>query len=280
MELDLVSMVVGAVASRSAGDVTGLATAPVRALSESWRDKISRRLDRHTSEVDEITEGRGSRAPDRLQVKAAVEAALTDDDLTHRYLAGVVAGASDEDVGVPIVSRLGRLSSRDIRLHFVCYRELHRLMAGPAAPIANINSDDSVAGNFEMFLPFQEIQQAMDLGDPPEGHLDLLESLRVLMDERLLAPLGGHGMRYGPPLEGARVGSANELTQYVNREIPDAGLVIRPTTGGMALLASAAGRGGRHPADFRALTEGDFPNPPSPPPGCPSAVLVTSLPRT
>ncbi len=55
-----------------------------------------------------------------------MEAAFTDDELSADYLGGVLAASGpDDDSGVPIIAQIGRLSSLQLRMHYVMYRELH-----------------------------------------------------------------------------------------------------------------------------------------------------------
>ena len=172
MELDLLSMVAGAVASKAGGDVTGAATAPVHAVGEHWKQQVLARLQRHHEKIDQRRTG-PVEAPDSIRVKAGVEAALRDDDITHEYLAGVVAGASD-DSPTSIVSMIGRLSSLDLRLHCLLYGMLHRLVSDSGALVDDIRVDYLVGRELETYFDLDLLSRALEIGDGPDASRRLL----------------------------------------------------------------------------------------------------------
>lgn len=279
MELDLVSMAAGAVIARAGGDVTGVVTAPARAVADLFKARVMERLQRHTEEVDRLADGEVE-APDGIRVKAAVEAALADDPLTHRYLAGVVAGSTD-DSGTATISMIGRLAARDLRLHYVLYRELHRLLRAPDAPfLTNIHEGRGVGTNLEMFLELNGLRRSMELPEGPRGVRELLAALRALAGEDLISPYGGHGMSFTGPTAGFTVGSVRQVSQFLGgrREAPADGAVIRPSVTGMSLMAWAFCPGASgDPTSYRALDS--IPAPVEGDPADVSAALVVNLPR-
>lgn len=256
MELDLLSMVAGAVAAKTGGDVTGAATAPVRAVGEHWKQQVLARLQRHQEKIDKRGAG-PVEAPDSVRVKAGVEAALRDDDLAHEYLAGVVAGASD-DSPTSIVSMIGRLSSLDLRLHCLLYGTVHRLVSESGAFVEDIRDDYAVGQQLETYFDLDLLTQSLGIGDGPDASRRLLAALRALASENLIAPYGARQWVWGnpAPAPGFVVGSAAQLEGWLSREriFPGAGVVVRPSVTGMSLMAWVFSKDGTgDPASYIGL---------------------------
>jgi hypothetical protein len=274
-DIELVSTVV--VLSLTGG--VRLALAPVDALAEHWKDRIKARLDRTARSAREKADDRPLEAPERIMFKVLTEAAFSDDEIVAEYLGGVLAASGPDDSGASIVGQIGRLSSRELRLHFSIYRELHRLLHLPNAPfLQDINSNWHAGRTLELFVDLDELRGAVGLPLTPDGVVGLQTALRSLAREQLVAPYGGHGMTFGPAQEGFMVGSAHDLEAYLgNQSVPSAGVIVRPTVAGMTMMAWGVGARDPSPATFQALPT--IPSSDPPVPTCRSAVLVETLRR-
>jgi hypothetical protein len=66
---------------------------------------------------------------ERIAFRVLTEAAFTDDDVVSEYMAGVIAGTDTaEDDGAPVLAQIGRLSALSLRLHYITYREVWRMV--------------------------------------------------------------------------------------------------------------------------------------------------------
>ena len=274
-DIELVSTVV--VLYLTGGAKLGLA--PVEALAEHWKDRIKARLDRTGRIAEEKARGRPLEAPERVMFKVLTEAAFSDDEIVSDYLGGVLAASGPDDSAASVVGQIGRLSSRELRLHYVIYRELYRLLKLPTAPfLRDINNDWHTGRTLEMFVDLNELRTAVALPLTPDGVVGLQTALRSLGREQLVAAYGGHGMTFGPSPEGFLVGSAHELEAFVvNRTLPSDGVIVRPTVTGMTMMAWGIGARPPSPAAFRGLP--DIPSLTPAIPTCLSAALVETLPR-
>lgn len=118
-------MLVGAVLSQSVGVTAKIATTPIEARRKLWQEKIERRLGRTRTAAEAAAGGRALQVSDRVAYRALTEAAVTDDELVADYLGGVIAASGpDDDRGTPVVSLISRLSSEQLRLHYLLYRGL------------------------------------------------------------------------------------------------------------------------------------------------------------
>lgn len=256
-----------------------IALAPFEAVGEYWKDRIKARIERTWRKAESKAAGATIEAPDRVRFKVFTEAAFADDEIISEYLGGVLAASGSDDSAASIIGQISRLSARDLRLHYVLYRELRRLLNAPDAPtIRDINNDHQIGYSLELFFPLVELSEALELPSGPEGVVALQTSLRSLAREQLVAPFGGHGMTFGPSPEGFLVGSVHELEAFLSEKtVPDVGAVVRPSVTGMTMMAWGVGARDPNPATYRGLISVVDVSPPIPP--CPGAVLVMNLPR-
>ena len=112
-----------------------LTLAPVNAVADEATERIRSRLRNVRHKAAAKSGGAVVRPPDRVAFKALTEAAITDDEVAADYLGGVLAASGPEnDEATPIIALIGRLSSYQLRFHYIVYRELHRLWPlGPGA---------------------------------------------------------------------------------------------------------------------------------------------------
>jgi hypothetical protein len=59
---------------------------------------------------------------ERVAYRVLTDAAFSDDLVVAEYLAGVIAGSTESDEGIPVLAEISRLSALQLRLHYVMYR--------------------------------------------------------------------------------------------------------------------------------------------------------------
>lgn len=154
---------------------------PSEARRELWKETLKERFGRVEKAASAKTGGEPLTINDRVAFKALTEATITDDEVTADYLGGVLAASEpDDDPGAAVVARIGRLSSHQLRLHYVIYRELRRLWP-PAAPL-NLHMDTQ-AKQGGLRLPLEDLLSALGT----IGIRDLSANITVLVQEGLLA---------------------------------------------------------------------------------------------
>lgn len=109
-------------------NVAKIGLAPAEGVAEVIRARVRARLERVLDTAAAKSEGRPLDAEDRVKFKVLSEAAFADDELLADYLGGVLAASGPEDdSGAAVVAQIGRMSARQLRLHYVIYREVRRL---------------------------------------------------------------------------------------------------------------------------------------------------------
>lgn len=114
--MDPLTLAAGAVIATFGGEVVKTLAVPVEAWRQHHTSRIVARLDRVRAAAEHAAGARLLQPSDRTAFKALAEAAVTEDDLMANYLGGVIAASEpDDDSGVPVVARLGRMSALQLR---------------------------------------------------------------------------------------------------------------------------------------------------------------------
>jgi hypothetical protein len=226
----------------------------VRATPWILVNRVEARLRRFVPIVRARLGDRPYEASDRVTVRALEEAALTDDHLVASYLAGVLAASGPEDdTGAAVIAQIGRLSSLQLRLHFVLYRAVWYLAAADATSMTELGDPDQLRSDYALFVPDHEVFAALDLAYGYSATVRVSSMMRVLDREGLIADeLGGHNWRVTP---GYVIGSTAELEKIMRSKssIPGPGLVAAPTPAGSELFLWGCGAGDQDPAALRDL---------------------------
>jgi hypothetical protein len=172
-----IDVLVAAAAGALGGGVVKPLLAPVDALAEHWRDRVRERL----AHVAEAAARKSDHDPllvdERTAFRVFLDAAAVDDQIVLEYLAGVVAGTAEAgDEGLPVLAQINRLSSFQLRLHYVAYRALWTLQSLnltiflPGDALAAIFNE-----SFERLVPLLEsagywLQREGLLPDRPEAY--------------------------------------------------------------------------------------------------------------
>ena len=186
-------MAAGAVIAAMGGEVTKTALVPVTAWREHQTERIKKRLDRTVQAIEHAAAGSDYQPSDRVAFKALAEAAVSDDEIVADYLGGVIAASgAEDDSGVPVVARIGRMSAVQLRIHYVIYRAVQELLAGSGINL-HIAQDCPTIGISRSDL-------AVVLGDPLIGNR-LAGDMYGLLAEGLIATGGKYGPLKGEPEE-------------------------------------------------------------------------------
>lgn len=116
------------------------------------------------------------------------EAYFASDDIVTDYLSGVLASSrakvSRDDRGATYVQLVARLSSYQIRAHYIYYSAIRGLYGGSALDL--LRSEDRY--KMECFVPMTSYRRSMDFG-PDEDDLSILaHTLTGLRKEFLVSP--------------------------------------------------------------------------------------------
>lgn len=231
-----IEVVVAAVTGALTGGLVKPFLAPVEALSDHWRDRIRGRLE---TVADSARRKRGTTAlsvNERVGYRVLSEAAFTDDAIVLEYLAGVVAGSSlDDDDGAPVLAQISRLSSFQLRLHYVIYREFWRLaMANGSVDLAH----DTWRSLYPIYLPATRLEAVFDQDfDSLGARLD--STGRWLRREGLVRD--GSIDDFRVLAFGERLVVTRERRPATVYQPPDAGLIVTGSAYGLELLAWACG---------------------------------------
>lgn len=304
LELEPVMAVAGAVGATTSLTALGKAlveyfTAPLAGRTDARREHArGRELERLSAPVGSVEQVRlgalrelvdvklGDQAlvvVERVLVKAAIEAMLTGDPVVCSYLGGVLAGVDDpnDDAATAVLAQIGRLSSLELRMHFVCYRAFWRLerAGGQLGPSGDLR-DERVLGRVPLFLAARELCPALGVSGGQATAARIMSAGRGLAREELFGheqpDVGVVIKPQGGPRPPWRYDSATTLAMFYGQVFPDAGLVFQPTPAGIELFLWGCGARDHDPVAIRRLEtlQGDDVDVPA----C-SAVRLDRLPR-
>jgi len=187
-------------------------------------------------------------------VRAAEEAALTDDEVVRSYLGGILAGGDGSDNGVSFVAQISRLGSAQLRLHYVIYRQLWHIESASATP-TDLRSHGDLRRNSELFLPRGDLDVALLLKQSSDGARSLLSTLDVLAREDLIAAHQGDGgaINLDRDNRAYAVEADWRLRDIRQREFPSSGVICSPTPAGIELFLRGCGSGDHDPTLIRQL---------------------------
>jgi hypothetical protein len=198
----------------------------------------------------------GNRTPgwdERTVIKALSEVATTDDVVVCDYLAGVIASSDGTDSGVSAVAQIGRLTSLQLRLHYVIYRQVWR-SESESASLSDLRSHQAVAADLDLFLALDPLLAALDIGGGDAGVRHVLSALHVLAREDLIR---GHSDAGPSDLRkfavAYEIGEPGRLSELRSREFPCRGLICRPTPVGIELFLRGCGSEHYDPTYIREL---------------------------
>lgn len=175
----------------------------------------------------------------RAAVKIIDEAAFAETDVVVDYLGGVMASsrldAGDGDQGVSWSALIGRLSSNQLRLHYLLYSGLREIAQREDLML------DTRMHEVYLFAPFSSLFEAapeLESADPSDV---FGEAFLGLKRELLL----GDQFGWGNP----------DYLAPVSPDVPESGVIFTPTFEGVRLFMWGHGRGGADEVAFSSDAE-------------------------
>jgi len=174
------------------------------------------------------------------------EGAWCEEELQVEYFGGVLAssrsGVSRDDRGAYFVALISRLSTYQLRTHYLIYQSIKKSFDGQPMNIG----DSKDRTEMELFIPFSTYVSAMDFTQEEiKNFLNIMtHSVWGLNKEDLIDQF-----QYGP-------------LDYIQKRYKDAkkpGIILQPTNLGVELFMWAYGQGQRQNNDF-FLTDIKFNN--------------------
>ena len=186
--------------------------------------------------------------PPRVLKGILDEGSFIEDELGAEYLGGVLASSRSEvsrdDRGASLVALVGRLSTYQLRTHYICYSQCQRALAGMAFPIGQQSHRRSQA---KYFLALNDYANGMDFSgaEIPEIAAIATHAIIGLVREELID-------------DDYQLGQHADLRRLNPRyDFPsNGGLTFAPSMLGIELYCAAHGIKGNYAARFLGSAEG------------------------
>lgn len=156
------------------------------------------------------------------------EGYFSEDQLSAQYFGGVLAssrtGIQRDDRGTSFIQLTGRLSTYQIRTHFVFYTLLKRMCNGRPENLGLSNERQK----FKIWIPFPLYNTAMDFQSDEDPNVLLHHTMNGLHREELI--------------DGTwNMGSIEHLKKSENLKVDSGGIIFRPSAVGLELYLWAHG---------------------------------------
>lgn len=174
------------------------------------------------------------------------EGAWCEEELQVEYFGGVLAssrsGVSRDDRGAYFVALISRLSTYQLRTHYLIYHSIKKSFDGQPMNIG----DGKDRGKMELFIPFSTYINAMDITQEEINNLDNIMTHSVW------------GLNKEDLIDQFQYGSVDYI-QNRYKDAKESGIILQPTNLGVELFMWAYGQGQRKINDF-FLTDIKFNN--------------------
>jgi hypothetical protein len=210
---------------------------------QQWTERRVENLRRVFEKADrklgpEALESDGS-VPPRVLKGILDEGGYRDDELGAEYLGGVLASSrtavARDDRGASLVALVGRLSTYQLRAHYIMYSQAQRALVGTELNLGQ----QQVRRSRALFLPFNGFPRAMDL------NTDEFADFSALLSHTL------HGLIREELMEDEfKYGSADHLRGGGVQDFGVGGVIYRVSPLGMELYCAAHGIRGNPLTNF------------------------------
>jgi hypothetical protein len=168
--------------------------------------------------------------PPRVLKEVLAEGPFCEDELWAEYFGGVLASSrsdtSRDDRGARFAALVGRLSTYQVRAHFLFYRLIKTLFDGSEETVNTSEGREAL----RLFVPFQAFATGMEMTEAEEFDVVLGHSIAGLLSESLI----GGAYQYGP---------VEHLRKNGFPDAPEPGIVVQPSSIGAELFLWAHGLG-------------------------------------
>lgn len=183
--------------------------------------------------------------PVRLAMRVFNESAYAESELEVEYLGGVLASSRTpggrDDRGVSFSAVVSRMSTYQLRVHYVIYTTMRKLYFGHDINFGWVEA----VRPYTIFIPSDEVHDALQPEDDEDWQSLSSHALYGLNRERLI----GSDWFTGP---------ADEVRIRSTMEDPPSGLLVGPTPLGVELYMWAHGKGQLPIRAFTSLTDEDM----------------------
>lgn len=197
---------------------------------------LRRYTERRLHNVGRIVENAESKSADhgtpgsvpmRVAMRILEEGSYSDDTLVLEYLGGVLASSRTkvgrDDRGNTYTSLVSRMSTYDLRTHYIFYSEIRRVLLGKDVALFDVNDRD-----LYVFIPMRTYIPAMDFSSD--------ENPRVIQTSTL------HNLKREGLIDFEVSGKVDSLQRYYPLA-DEPGAVVRATATGIELYLWAQGQG-------------------------------------
>ncbi|MCH6229341.1 hypothetical protein MK786_01125 [Microbacterium sp. CFH 31415] len=220
-------------AKETGGLITRLFGPSADVIGNNWAERLrERNLDKLLRKTEKRAAGKADPgiANPRVASQVFEAAEYADAEVVSEYLSGVLASSrtpdGSSDRGVSWVALIRRLSSDELRLHYVIYASARQILLEQGF------EQTGSAHNIEVVLPLRDLAASTQM-----THRRIGESVEVLMREGLL----GDAYRLGPRDFAFENELKRDNVEVVYPEVP--ALRVRVTVHGFALFAWGNGEG-------------------------------------
>jgi hypothetical protein len=184
--MDIDPLHVGALLERALGPTADYAGEQLRLLAEAGVENLKRVVLKAIRKLGDDANVDGQ-VPPRVLKGILEEAPYFEDELSAEYLGGVLASAKSlvprDDRGASFVSLVGRLSTYQLRTHYIFYEVAHRLIAGQDFAIEDASARFGLA---QIYIPRAVYDSAMEFATEEDPEAILTHSIAGLIREGLI----------------------------------------------------------------------------------------------
>lgn len=177
------------------------------------------------------------RVPPKVLKGVLEDGAWCEEDLQIEYFGGVLASSrssiSRDDRGAYFVSLISRLSTYQLRTHYLIYQSFKTQFNGLKMNVAHSDGRDKM----KILIPYLTYYQALDFSE------EEMQNSPYLLEHSIV------GLYTEKLIDNYVYGSSNDLKDNFDVEVED-GIVIKPSMLGVELFMWAYGFGQRGNNDF------------------------------
>ena len=167
-----------------------------------------------------------------------LDGSFCDDELTAEYFGGVLAssrsGITRDDRGNTYINLISRLSTYQIRTHFIIYTLMRRLFVGEKLNPGMREDREKM----RIYIPFDDYDRAMAFEENEDKNACFIHSWFGLIRENLIHNSGAYG-------------SIQNLQKfYPHRKFSKRGVLVQPSDSGFDFYLWGHGRGEIFPHEF------------------------------
>jgi hypothetical protein len=240
----LVTLFGAGAASRGLAKLLGPATGEVAEGLRRWTayrvGNVERVVNNASAKIQDPDEP--GQVPPRVAMRIFEEGSYSDDEFVVEYLGGVLASSRTplgrDDRGNTFAALVSRMSTYELRTHYVCYTIMRQLLAGQDINLNDVNQVQYT----RVFIPFSVYVPAMDFASN-ERWTELFDHAIYWLDKDSL-------------IEFIAAGSVDGLKSSMSAlYAEEPGMVIVLTVPGVALYLWAHGQGGHRVDRFLDPTQ-------------------------